>query len=364
VLIDPVAAKAQIEQIREMQRSVMTEDVDFGVIPGTDKPSLLQPGAEILQKVFGLGVKMRSGGVTQVARFRGTKVNKRTGEQYVVESKVDGPGVSVAYTAQAMRTMPNGAEVVIAECEGFAGNDEEKWRDAPRHTLAMIAQKRAYVGAIRRACGASGIFTQDVEDGLHGDDDKPSTSKPRRGALDPATWTIPFGREKGKTVGEISDEQLEWYATRPCNDERYRKNHDAQIEVYRGEIERRAQNQAQDATSGPESAAQAPAGAEPSPALLSDETRAQLHEVLVKAGQAPDVDAAREVLNKHIASKSAGFVATEAWGQEQLAKAEAKLEEAAEADIPDDDVPCSDCEGIGQVGGANCGTCAGTGVAA
>jgi len=61
--IIPRNAQAQIAQAKQMLalntqllKEVLTEKVDYDRIPGTDKPTLLKPGAEMLCKVYGLTV--------------------------------------------------------------------------------------------------------------------------------------------------------------------------------------------------------------------------------------------------------------------------------------------------------------------
>src|SRR3954462_8762947 len=46
--------KAQVQLIQEVMQAVMQEGFHYGVIPGTDKPTLLKPGAEKLCTVFRL----------------------------------------------------------------------------------------------------------------------------------------------------------------------------------------------------------------------------------------------------------------------------------------------------------------------
>src|SRR5579864_8027152 len=45
--------------IVDFVREVMKPDVDFGVIPGTQKPTLLKPGAEKLCTLFGLTTRFQ-----------------------------------------------------------------------------------------------------------------------------------------------------------------------------------------------------------------------------------------------------------------------------------------------------------------
>jgi hypothetical protein len=44
-------AKKERERIEQIQKAIMREDTDYGVIPGTNKPTIYKPGAEILNKM-------------------------------------------------------------------------------------------------------------------------------------------------------------------------------------------------------------------------------------------------------------------------------------------------------------------------
>lgn len=46
-------AELEISRLREIQISIMKPDVDYGIIPGTTKPTLFQPGAQILNRFAG-----------------------------------------------------------------------------------------------------------------------------------------------------------------------------------------------------------------------------------------------------------------------------------------------------------------------
>src|SRR5689334_43382 len=51
-------AKVWYNSLVEVAKEIMKKDIDFGVIPGVNKPSLLKPGAEKLRLFFGLQVKI------------------------------------------------------------------------------------------------------------------------------------------------------------------------------------------------------------------------------------------------------------------------------------------------------------------
>jgi hypothetical protein len=66
--------------------------------------------------------------------------------------------------------------VALAQCEGSCNSQEKKYRERTvkglkeatpiadvMNTLQKMAQKRAYVGAIIQATGASDLFTQDID---------------------------------------------------------------------------------------------------------------------------------------------------------------------------------------------------------
>ena len=49
----PVAdVTARVRRIQEVMQALMKKDVHYGIIPGTPKPTLYQPGAELLCTTF------------------------------------------------------------------------------------------------------------------------------------------------------------------------------------------------------------------------------------------------------------------------------------------------------------------------
>jgi hypothetical protein len=144
--LTPDQAAERAAWVREMRKAVLVEGTDFAKLPGTDKPTLLKPGAEMLLLAAGLGFTM-------------TKVDDSDAREHE----------GVTYKASVRR-----GDVIVAECEGFAGYDESRFYKpavgtkaeyrAPWNTLVKMAQKRALVGAALNACAASGLFIADVDD--------------------------------------------------------------------------------------------------------------------------------------------------------------------------------------------------------
>lgn len=167
----------------EFSKSILKEQLDYGVIPWVSKPSLFKPWAEKLRVAYGLGVEIT-----------------RTGEILNLESDF--------YDVNYLATIKDRNGNIIAQCEGSANTHEDKYRytrvpaEKPatkeeeeklkalkqgkwskpngtwqwmqkaeasnrislKNTIQKMAQKRAFVGAILMATGASEFFTQDVED--------------------------------------------------------------------------------------------------------------------------------------------------------------------------------------------------------
>lgn len=134
----------QINSIKAFVKNNLTENVDYGKIPGTPKNTLLKPGAEKLQKLFMLGTRI-------VNRER--EIDRQSGF------------AMFSYTVEVY-SLQNGN--VICQCEGSANTEEKKNRNREvadlLNTLQKMAQKRAFVGAIIAAVGASDFFTQDMDD--------------------------------------------------------------------------------------------------------------------------------------------------------------------------------------------------------
>ena len=137
-------AKERIQMLQRFVKEFMVPGEDYGVIPGSKKPSLLKPGAEKLTDIFGL-TKF----VEIVSRMEDwekpflhyeikvTLLNKRSGH-------------------------------VEAEGIGSANSKEKKFARQDTYTIAntllKMAKKRALVDAVLSATRSSGLFTQDIED--------------------------------------------------------------------------------------------------------------------------------------------------------------------------------------------------------
>lgn len=167
---------------------------DYAVIPGTNKPSLLKPGAEKLANIFQLGSRIVS-----------------------MEKDVD-PIMQFAMFTCTMELFHIPTGKVICQCQGSANTMEKKQANKDfgfqLNALSKMAQKRAYVGAVIIAVGASDFFSQDM-------DGAPKSPTTARASVPNATaasstnlgqgagdFILPFGRAKGTRLADLTPEEL------------------------------------------------------------------------------------------------------------------------------------------------------------
>jgi hypothetical protein len=159
-----------VAMVQEVMQAVMKKDVHFGVIPGTDKPTLYKAGAEVLCMAF------------------------RVADSYVVEDlSADG---MVRYRVTCIGThQVTGVVLGSGMGEASSGEEKYKWRKAfddefeatPEHlrrvklgkyktkqirtepadlanTVLKMANKRAKMAMVLNVTAASDCFAQDLED--------------------------------------------------------------------------------------------------------------------------------------------------------------------------------------------------------
>jgi hypothetical protein len=193
----------RVTQLDQFYREVMCEGTDYGKIPGTDKPTLYQPGAQMLDQIFGYVPTFEVAPSTVIDWTRPIPffhyvilcrlVSRRSGE-----TVAEGIGSCNSYEDKyrwrnAKRVCPScKVEAIIkgkaeygggwlcfkknngcgakfrdgdASVEGqAAGRVENEDSASLENTISKMAQKRAHIAATLNATGASRIFTQDVED--------------------------------------------------------------------------------------------------------------------------------------------------------------------------------------------------------
>lgn len=181
------SVKEHFKSLTEFYGQVLKPDVDYGTIPGVAKPCLYKPGAEKLKLLFNMSVEVNRTGETLdivnqfydcsykavVKKQDGTITAECEGSCNTFEDKY-------RYTYAVRETQPKTPEEMatagllekakLGRWKTFDGlklwqdKTENMGRISLKNTIQKMAQKRAMVGAILVATGASTIFTQDIRD--------------------------------------------------------------------------------------------------------------------------------------------------------------------------------------------------------
>jgi hypothetical protein len=169
--------RAQIQLIQDVMRNVMIKDVHYGQIPGTQKPTLLKPGAEMLGLVFHIAPHFRTDDLStgDAVRYRVHCVGRHQ------SSGIDlGEGLGECSSDEAKYRWR--APVCDEEFNEFpVDRRREKWSRGSggstykqkqlrtesvdiANTVLKMAAKRAHIAMILNVLAASDIFSQDLED--------------------------------------------------------------------------------------------------------------------------------------------------------------------------------------------------------
>lgn len=180
MVVDLGTVQRRMADLRQFIKLYMVQDEDFGIIPGTPRPTLLKPGAEKLCDVYGFAktfevvqriedwdkgffhyevkavlTSKRTGVIEAEGLGSCNTKEKRYAARWVSQSKLP-QGVEPSTLKSRERTGRNGKynEYLLENDDTFS----------LVNTILKMAKKRALVDAVLSATRSSGMFTQDVED--------------------------------------------------------------------------------------------------------------------------------------------------------------------------------------------------------
>ena len=198
------SAVERYNAVTEFVSRVLRKDVDYGVIPGTEKRTLLKPGAEKLTTFFGLSTRFEL--LERIEDWTGEGLGGEPffyylyrcrllrGDVLIAEGDASCNSREAKYRwREAQRACPACGQAAIIKgreeygggwvCFKKKGGCGAKYPDGDQtiesqqtgrvfnpdiadqvNTIQKMAQKRALVGAVLLAVNASEFFTQDVED--------------------------------------------------------------------------------------------------------------------------------------------------------------------------------------------------------
>lgn len=180
VAINPVQAIEQAKKlsdiVRVMRADVLRANVDYGVIPGTNKPTLLKPGAERLCSALGLNPKFDFMDKVEVWNPDAPLFNYTVICRLIhIESGSEiATGIGSCNSMESKyrwRNMwPSDAQKAGVDTDGLRKNKKGQYM-VPNddvfgivNTIQKMACKRALIAAVLIGANASEFFTQDIED--------------------------------------------------------------------------------------------------------------------------------------------------------------------------------------------------------
>jgi hypothetical protein len=175
--------KAKLDFMGIFFKEVMVKDEDYGVIPGTNKPTLYKPGAEKLCELYGFAAIIKSREeeknyddgyyrailtIQLVHRSTGTIVGEGVGECSSYESKYRFRWVSEYKVPSHISKEDLLFEEKDEWKDGVKTNNKYKQYRIPNddlfsqwNTVLKMAHKRALTGVTLQCTRSSGIFMQD-----------------------------------------------------------------------------------------------------------------------------------------------------------------------------------------------------------
>jgi len=189
-----------INRFQQVVHSNMVSGQDYGVIPGTTKPTLLKPGAEKIAKLLGLADKYEiidrqedwvkpffrylvkcslvsvnhdvtiSEGLGECnsmeSKYRWRESKRKCpvcGAEAIIKGKEEYGGGWICFkkTGGCGEKWPDGAEEIESQTTGRVENEDIY---SQVNTILKMAKKRALVDASLSAGRLSEVFTQDMED--------------------------------------------------------------------------------------------------------------------------------------------------------------------------------------------------------
>lgn len=189
-------AQEQIDALNRITKEVLEQGTDYKDYSWSRKPFLHQPGAEQLQNCFRLETNI-----------------EQTQSVFQLDND-ECPFIKYEYNTVVYS--PNGRR--LCNAVGSANSWEKRFRFdkqgnqrpdneivADDHNIQIIAQKRSFVTAIRRATGASRLFSSDEDTIPDYEKNKSSQSKPSDDEP-----VIPFGDAQGTPISEADTNDLQW----------------------------------------------------------------------------------------------------------------------------------------------------------
>jgi len=168
-----VEIRQRVNLVQEVMQGIMKRDTHYGTIPGTPKPTLYKPGAEVLCVTFRVAQEYRVEDLStgDIARYRVTCVGRHQttgivlgeglGECSSGEEKYKWRG---AICVEEFNLTPENMRRTKFYKNGNKATQVRTEAADLSNTVLKMACKRAMIAMTLNVTAASDIFTQDIED--------------------------------------------------------------------------------------------------------------------------------------------------------------------------------------------------------
>lgn len=221
-----------IKQFQSIVNQTLSSDSDYGVIGGS-KPTLLKAGAEKILMLLGLSSRYEI--LEKIEDYdRGifaytVKCSLLKGDNLITEglgscnSKEDKYRYRWAWPNEIPNHIDKETLVSKGSGKGLKYRIDNDEIFSLVNTLLKMAKKRAQIDATLTVAALSNVFTQDLEDiKQYAEEERMQTMT----SEEAADYKITFGKHKGKTIGEILQEDsqyLDWMLTNDRTDDNLKK---------------------------------------------------------------------------------------------------------------------------------------------
>lgn len=188
-LLRPIAKPPEVlaaqNETRELIAKTLKDGHDYGVIPGTDKPTLLKPGAEHVVLSFGCTFGEPEIVERECDHDRAIHWVKRKkkwnnafqGDRSYTWDTTEGESIGLYRYVVRVAIVNRATGEIVGYGIGSCSSMEAKYVENPReteNTVLKIARKRAMIDGTLTTFGLSDQFTQDLDDA----DDTPRQASP------------------------------------------------------------------------------------------------------------------------------------------------------------------------------------------
>lgn len=207
---------SNISKFQAILQQTLKKDSDYGVIPGTSKPTLLKPGAEktlmllgltseydIIEKVEDYIKGIFAYTVKCILTRNGNKITEGLGSCNSKEDKYHWRWVKEDDLMQGMDKDNLKSRTTKYGNVQFRIENDEIYSQV--NTLLKMAKKRAQIDATLTVAALSEVFTQDLED-MRQFIQTEELDNMKSGEV--GNIKINFGKHKGKTLQEIAKEDI------------------------------------------------------------------------------------------------------------------------------------------------------------